>query len=414
MKKIPAPKLSLKAIRKGFFYLFIIFGIFSAGFVIGAGRFSSERRFVKADLDRTSPEDVEFSLFWNVWDTLETVYFDKSKLDAAEMVYGAIKGMVAAIGDPYTVFLTPRENKIVQEDLQGNFEGVGIQIGFKGSQLAVISPLEGTPADRAGVKPGDLIVGIKDELKGIDRGTVGISLPEAVQIIRGPAGTEVTLSLIREGEDKPLEITVTRGEIEVESVALNYVGENKNIAHVRINKFGAETTQEWSEAVLNILKNDVKGVIIDVRGNTGGYLQSAVDIASDFLETGEVVVIEETGTGEQTEFVSERIGKLKGRNVVLLVDEGSASASEILAGALRDQIDAPLVGKTTFGKGTIQEPQQIDGGAGLHITIARWLTPNKIWVNEVGLTPDIEIDDNQDTVEDEQLDAAVKLLLGQS
>lgn len=414
MKKIPAPRLSLKTVRKGLFYLFIMVGIFSAGFVAGSGMFKSGGGFVKADLDRTSPEKVEFSLFWNVWDTLENIYFDKSKLNASDMVYGAIKGMVAAVGDPYTVFLTPRENKIVQEDLQGNFEGVGIQIGFKGSQLAVISPLEGTPADRAGVMAGDLIIGIKDDLKGVDRGTVGISLPEAVQIIRGPAGTDVVLTLIRDGEDQPLEIAVTRGEIEVDSVALNFVGENENIAHMRINKFGAETTQEWDNRVLEVLKSNVDGVIVDVRGNTGGYLQAAVDIASDFLETGEVVVIEQTGTGEKTEFISERIGKLKNYEVVVLANEGSASASEILAGALRDQINAPLVGKTTFGKGTIQEPQQIENGAGLHITIARWLTPNEVWVNETGLTPDVEVSNNPETEQDEQLDAAVKLLLDQS
>jgi len=412
--KIPAPKLTLASVRKGFFYLFVVAGIFSAGFVIGSGGFSQNDKFVKADLDRTTPNKVEFSLFWNIWDSLESSYFDKTKLNASDMVYGAIKGMVAAIEDPYTVFLTPRENKIVQEDLQGNFEGVGIQIGFIGSQLAVISPMEGTPADKAGIQPGDLIVGIRDELKEVDRGTVGISLPEAVQIIRGPSGTPVTLILIREGQDQPLEIAVTRGEIEVDSVALEFIGDDKNIAHIRINKFGAETTSEWSNNVLEVLKADVDGIVVDVRGNTGGYLQAAVDIASDFLETGEVVVIEETGTGEKTEFVSERLGKLKDYNVVMLVNEGSASASEILAGALRDQINVPLVGKTTFGKGTIQEPQQVNGGAGLHITIARWLTPSETWVNEVGLAPDVEIKDDLETIEDEQLEAAVKLLLGKS
>ncbi len=362
-----------------------------------------------ANLDRIPQKDVEFSLFWQVWDTLDERYFDKNKLNANDMVYGSIKGMVAAVGDPYTVFLTPRENTVIQEDLQGNFEGVGIQIGFRGTSLAVISPMPGTPADEANIEAGDLIIGIKDEQKDIDRGTVGISLPEAVQAIRGPAGSVVRLTLIREGETEPLFVDVERRAIEVPSVSLKYVGVEQNIAHIQIFKFGAETTDEWNKAVLYVVKKrDLKGIIVDVRNNTGGYLQAAVDLASEFIEVGETVVIEDRGNGDKQSFDVERMGRLTREPVVVLVNQGSASASEILAGALRDQINATLVGKTTFGKGTIQEPQQVGGGAGLHITIARWLTPSEFWVNEVGLEPDVIIEDDPDTSEDEQLHAAVE------
>jgi len=410
MNNRPVPKISLRTLRRFTLRIVFIGVVFAGGYLLGAQKmpFAGNVPLSSANLDRSAPKDVEFSLFWQVWDTLENRYFDQSKLNAYDMVYGSIKGMVAAVGDPYTVFLTPRENTVVQEDLQGNFEGVGIQIGFRGTNLAVISPMPGTPADEANIEAGDLIIGIKDEQKGIDRSTVGISLPEAVQIIRGEAGSIVSLTLIREGEPEPLIVDVERRAIEVPSVVLEFVGESQNIAHIQILKFGAETTDEWNEAVLDIIKKrDLKGVIVDVRNNTGGYLQAAVDLASEFIDVGETVVIEEQGNGDRHEFAVERMGRLMREPVVVLVNQGSASASEILAGALRDQIDAPLVGQTTFGKGTIQEPQQIEGGAGLHITIARWLTPSEFWVNEVGLEPDVIIENNPDTLEDEQLQAAI-------
>ncbi len=410
MNNSPAPKISLRTLRRFTMRLIFIGIIFASGFILGAQRipFLGNTSLSSANLDRSVPKDVEFSLFWQVWDTLEKRYFDDSKLNAYDMVYGSIKGMVAAVGDPYTVFLTPRENTVIQEDLQGNFEGVGIQIGFRGTNLAVVSPMPGTPADEANIEAGDLIIGIKDEQKGVDRSTVGISLPEAVQIIRGEAGSVVTLTLIREGEPEPLIVDVERRAIEVPSIALEFVGDGQNIAHIQVLKFGAETTDEWNEVVLDVIKKrDLQGVIVDVRNNTGGYLQAAVDLASEFIDVGETVVIEEQGNGDKQDFAVERMGRLMREPVVVLVNQGSASASEILAGALRDQIEAPLVGQTTFGKGTIQEPQQIDGGAGLHITIARWLTPNEFWVNEVGLEPDVIIENNPDTPEDEQLQAAI-------
>jgi carboxyl-terminal processing protease len=329
------------------------------------------------------------------------------------MVYGAIKGMVNAIDDPYTVFLPPKENRVVQEDLKGSFEGVGIQIGFRGNQLAVVSPLPDSPAEEAGVLAGDYIIGIKDELKEIDRGTTGITLPEAVQAIRGPAGSVVTLILLRNGSEEPITVDIVRASIDIPSLILDFVGPNENIAHIRLLKFGGETKAEWERAVRNILKRrNLTGIILDVRNNPGGYLQGSVDVASEFLRNGSVVVIEEKSNGERDEFKVERIGRFPDTPVVVLVNKGSASASEILAGALRDIRGVQLVGETSFGKGTIQEPQQIENGAGLHITVARWLTPSGFWVNEGGLEPDVELGDDPETIEDEQLQEAIRLLTG--
>jgi len=409
--------MSLSTLRKLTLGLVVIFFTFTLGYLTGARIIEiNKNRPIKVNITRETPANrqaVDFSLFWRVWDMLEANYFDKEKLVAADMVYGAISGMVQAVGDPYTAFLPPSENKVVQEDLQGNFDGIGIQIGFRGTQLAVISPLPGTPAEKAGVKAGDYIIGIKDEAKDLDRGTVGISLPEAVQAIRGPVGSRVALILLREGSPEPIDVEIVRGTIDVPSVILEFVdgGNGRKVAHLRLLKFGAETYAEWDKAVVEISqKGDLSGVILDLRNNPGGYLQGAIDTASDFLKVGDVVVIQESGSKVKESFKSERVGRLGGKKLVVLVNEGSASASEILAGALRDDNHVKIIGETTFGKGTIQEPLELDGGAGLHITIARWLTPSGFWVNEKGLEPDVKIEDNPETPEDEQLLKAIELL----
>ena len=415
MKFLPFPKISLNKLRTVILIIVVIGASASIGFFFGRkGFLASFSHFPVVTISRQTPPEksVDFSLFWNVWDSLDESYYDKTKIVDSEMVYGAIKGMVSALGDPYTVFLPPNENKVVQEDLSGKFEGVGIQIGFKNGQLAVIAPLPSSPAEENGILAGDYIVGIKDELKGIDSGTVDMTLPEAVRIIRGPAGTTVTLSLLRNGNEEPIVVDIIRRKIDVPSIILAYDGPDKSIAHIRIIKFVAETKSEWDEAVTEIIKNpEVKGVVLDLRNNPGGYLQSSVDIASEFLSNGSVVVTEEMADGEKFDFLVERIGGLLNVPTVVLINEGSASASEILAGALRDNKKIQLVGEASFGKGTIQEPQQLNNGAGLHITVSKWLTPSGFWVNEGGLVPDIEIVDNTETPEDEQLQEAIKLLI---
>jgi len=409
------PKITLPNLRKFLIILVLSAAVFTGGYYIGREGYKSDiKEFPKVTITREIPvnkQELNFSLFWRVWDTLAAKYFDKSKLSPAAMVYGAIQGMVSAIGDPYTVFLEPSENKVVQEDLNGSFEGIGIQIGFKGTQLAVIAPLPDSPAEKAGVKAGDFIIGIKDEGKNIERGTVGISLPEAVQAIRGKAGTKVTLTLLREGQAEPITVEIARKELNVPTLILTYVGEGGSIAHIKLLKFGGETESEWQKAVREISrKEEVTAVILDVRNNPGGYLQGAVDVASEFLKTGLVVVSEERSDGTKNDFKVERIGLLLNTPLVVLVNGGSASASEILAGAVKDARGVKLVGEKTFGKGTIQEPLQLEGGSGLHITIARWITPSGFWVNEKGLTPDVVVEDDPDTAGDEQLEKAIELL----
>jgi carboxyl-terminal processing protease len=408
------PKVNLTKVRKFLFGLVILLAFFSSGYLLGVRGYKADvRSITDVKVTREVPanhKDVSFSLFWKVWDTMASSYYDKTKLLSGQMVYGAIQGMVAAVGDPYTVFLPPSENKVIQEDLNGNFQGVGIQIGFKGKQLAVIAPLPGTPAEKAGIKAGDYIIGIKDDKKGVDRGTVGIALDEAVQIIRGPKGTKVTLALLRDGSNDPIVVDIAREDILVPSVVLSYVGDQKEIAHLKLLKFGGETEGEWNKAVSDILAKKPKGIVLDLRNNPGGYLQGAVDIAGDFLKPGSVAVLEEHTGEKRIEYKTDRLPKLASFPLILLVNKGSASASEILSGALREQLKTKLVGDTTFGKGTIQEPKELEEGAGLHITIAKWLTPKGVWVNEKGLDPDVKIEDDPKTTVDEQLQKAIDLL----
>ncbi|MBI4032983.1 MAG: S41 family peptidase [Candidatus Blackburnbacteria bacterium] len=404
-------RFTLPKARRILLTLFIALLAFVAGFTAGKKNFefADLGSTSQVKLDRTvSRQGVDFNLFWQVWDKLGAEYFDKTKLDPERMVYGAIKGMVSAIGDPYTVFLPPEEQKRTQEDLGGEFEGVGIQIGFKGSQLAVIAPLEGTPAEKAGVKAGDFIVGIKDKAKEIDKGTFGITLPDAVDAIRGPAGSQVTLVLTRVGEDEPFEVELTRAKITVPSVKLSFVGVGDKIAHLKLLRFGELTNGEWDKAILNIKDEKAKSVILDLRNNPGGFLDGSLAISSEFLGSG-VVVIQEDGKGGRQEMRVTGKPRLPDIKIVVLVNGGSASASEIVAGALMDNKRAKVVGEKTFGKGTIQESEDI-GSAGLHITTAKWLTPSGTWVNGVGLKPDVEVADDLETEADEQLQAAVKLL----
>ncbi|TSC89391.1 MAG: Uncharacterized protein G01um10145_548 [Microgenomates group bacterium Gr01-1014_5] len=403
-------KLTLPKIRLYTIILILIVVSFGGGVWLGKRDVSLQAEGLKSKItiSRNIPErhaDVDFNLFWEVWDRLEGSYFDKSKVDKAKMVYGAISGMVSAVGDPYTVFLPPEEQKRTKEDLGGEFEGVGIQIGFKGTQLAVIAPLEGTPAFKADVKAGDYIVGIKDKNKNLELGTVGVSLPDAVNAIRGPAGTAVALILTREGVDKPFEVEIVREKIDVPSVILTKEGE---ISHLKLLKFGDQTDGEWDKAIANIKKQNPKGLILDLRNNPGGYLNGAVTVAGEFITRGNAVLREDS-KGTRTGIAVNGKGQLINTPLVVLVNKGSASASEIVAGALKDYGRAKIVGTKTFGKGTIQESIDL-GEAGIHITTERWLTPNGTWVNTVGLTPDVEVEDDVKTEEDEQVEAALQLL----
>lgn len=356
---------------------------------------------------------VDFKLFWDTWDLVSRSYLDKKSIDPNKLFYGAISGMVSALGDPYTVFLPPEQQKFSKEELNGSFEGVGIQLGFnKDKRLVVVAPLSGTPAQKAGIKPEDIIVKIAD------KDTTSMTLPEAVNLIRGTKGTQITLTIFREGESDTREFTLTRDTIIVKSVEVSYkqTASGKNVAVIKLSRFGERTNNEWDEAVADLLSKNSDFLVLDLRNNPGGFLDGAVFIASEFLEEGNVV-LQENNKGERTPFKVSRIGKLTKIPMKVLINKGSASASEIVAGALQDRKRSELVGEKSFGKGTIQEAQDLEEGAGIHITVAKWLTPKGRWVNDTqGLEPDVKIEsakvenDEGDATKDVQLEKALELL----
>lgn len=347
---------------------------------------------------------VDFQQFWTVWDRVSQKFVEREKVQPDKMLDGAISGMVASLGDPYTVYLPAKQNAESKEDLQGSFEGIGAQLGLKGKNVIVISPLEGTPAERAGVKAGDHIYKVNDTI--VD----GKPLPEVVTLIRGPKGTKVKLILTREGEKKDIIKEITRDTIVVKSVTVSF---KNDIALIKLSRFGDRTDEEWMKAISEISgKGDkVKGIVLDLRNNPGGYLNGSVFVASEFLGSGKKVVTQESSIEGTKEYFVNRAGKLLKVPLVVLINKGSASASEIVAGALRDNGRAKLVGEKTFGKGSVQEAEDLADGAGLHITVAKWITPSGFWINGTGIKPDIEVkNDEKKPKEDRQLDKAIAIL----
>jgi len=357
------------------------------------------------------PADIDFSQFWTVWDMVSTKYVDKADIDTKKMVDGAISGMVAALGDPYTVYLPVQQNKASKEDLGGAFEGVGIQLGFdKNNYLSVVTPIDGSPAAKAGVRAGDIIVHIKDSINNVDVSTDGITLPGAVKLIKGKKGTHVVLTMVREGTDKPFDLDLVRDTIVVKSVTLEFKEiEGKKIAWIKLTRFGDLTQDEWNEAVTQIVTTDTKGVIVDVRNNPGGYLEGAVYIAGEFIPAGKVIVTQQSGDGSRIDNNVSRNGRLLDMKTVVIVNKGSASAAEIFSGALQDYKRAKVVGVQSFGKGSVQEPIDFPDDSGIHITIAKWLRPSGAWIHKVGIKPDVEVKLGEDVAKDEQLDKALEL-----
>jgi carboxyl-terminal processing protease len=404
-------KLTLKQIRKTVIIIALILLSGGVGYWLGQNKISGGHTATKVSIvNKAAPreKELDFTLFWEVWDKLEEKYLIKDDIDRQKMFYGAIKGLASSLGDPYTAFLPPAENKRTKEDLHGSFEGVGIQLGYnKEKRLAVIAPLKGMPAEAAGVEAGDLIINIKDEQKGVDQDTINITLPEAVEKIRGPKGSVVTLTLLHEGETEPYDAEIRRDTIVVPSVEVEFID---NVAHLKLMRFGELTAKQWDQSIDKISKQPgLRGVILDVRSNPGGYLKGSVNLASEFLTQG-IIVKQEDYLGRVETYSVNRKGRLLTVPVVVLIDKGSASASEILAGALQDHQRAKLVGTQSFGKGTIQESEELGEGAGIHITTARWLTPDGHWLDGQGLEPDIVIEDDKETEEDEQLQKAIETL----
>jgi carboxyl-terminal processing protease len=355
--------------------------------------------------------EVDMAEFWRVWDLMDEKFVSATgtPLTDEEKVRGAIAGLVKSYDDPYTMYLPPSEAEDFNEEISGNFSGVGMEVGVRDDIITVIAPLPETPAFKAGIISGDKITKIGDV------STEDMGVDEAVKLIRGEKGTEVTLTIYRDGETELLEITVVRDTITVPTTKTEQQGD---VFIISLYSFNALSEMKMQEALREYVKSGADKLVLDLRGNPGGYLQSAVTIASYFLPAGEVVVREQFGSGEGEEVYRSQGRTLKQyapKEMVVLVDGGSASASEILAGALKEHGVATVIGQTTFGKGSVQELVDLPNGSSLKVTIARWLTPNGASISENGLEPNISIERTPEQVvagEDPQLEAAVSWLKG--
>jgi len=361
-------------------------------------------------------DKLNLNLMWKVKDRLSQLFLEKDKMVDKNLQYGAIKGMVAALDDPYTVFLTPEENKSTNETLAGEFGGVGISLGYKDKTLAVMAPLKGTPAEKAGVKAGDLILHITDKENNVDKDTTDITLDGAVRLIRGKIGTEVTLKMYREGKSDYFDVVLIRENILVPNVTLTWKEKNgKKIAVVAISQFTETLFTDWPKTVEEIktkkAEGNFGGIVLDLRNNPGGFLQASVLVASDFVKSGTIVTQKSSDGSEQKYDVQVNMGNFLNDKLVVLINSGSASASEILAGALRDYKRAKLVGVKSFGKGTVQQPEDFSDGSGLHVTIAKWLLPSGKNIHKEGIMPDVEVKTSETDKTDVQLDKALQVVL---
>lgn len=386
--------------------------LISSGIGYSFGRFQINTRWENfrpiidiRNQELPNAQNLDMGLFYTVLNEINDKYYDKSKIDATKLLHGAISGMLASLEDPYTAFFPPKENENFKTQLAGEFSGIGAELSLNDeNQVTVVAPLDGSPAKAAGIRSGDIIIKVNGN------STLGWDLPKAVDTIRGERGTKVTLSVIHENTEEIVDIEIIRDIIKIDSVTSwfrsfkcdnNTCVQSSNcancidIAYLRLSQFGEKTNDEWLEKINEIMpqinsSKNFGGVIVDVRSNPGGILDDAVFIASEFISTGKTVVTQEDGRGRRTPLTVQRTGVLLDVPVIVLTNKGSASASEILAGALRDNGRADLVGEKTFGKGTIQQPVDVDGGGSVHVSVAKWLTPNGTWVNEnEGLDPDI-------------------------
>jgi len=376
----------------------IVFGI---GFVFGKNQV-----YCKV----CAPEQVDFSLFWDAWSKIHEKYVSPDKLDAQKMIYGAISGMINSIGDPYTTFFDPPQAKNFLDDVSGSFEGIGIEIGVKKGQLQVISPLEGTPAKIAGLRSGDKIVKINNNV------TTDFSIEEAVKLIKGPKGTEVTLTIFREGWQNTKDFKIKRAVIKIPSLKWEIISDNKDIAYIRIYQFSEISYYDFQKAANEILNSQAKKIILDLRDNPGGYLEVSQDIAGWFLEKGQIVVTEDfKQKRDNIVFKTQGNSKLFKYPMAVLINQGSASASEILAAALKENRGVKLIGQTSYGKGSVQELEYFRDKSSLKITVANWLTPDGNQISGVGIKPDIEIENTEKDFEankDPQLDKAIEIIKG--
>src|SRR3989344_2214269 len=392
----------------------LVVGSFSVGKTVGVRESAKQ---VENDVENSkagTPVGVDFAPFWKAWDVLNEKFVPATTTKTVtdqDKAWGAIEGLASSLNDPYTVFLPPVENEIFESDVRGNFEGVGIEIAMRDGLLTVVAPLKGTPAYNAGVKSGDRIIKIGD------KDTRELTIDESITLIRGKRCTPVTFTIAREGADKPIEITVLRDTINIPTIDTQRRPDGVFV--ISLYNFSSVSPELFRGALREFIDAKTDKLLLDLRGNPGGYLEASISMASWFLPPGKVVVREDFGEGKE-EVAHRSLGydifndKLK---FVILVDEGSASASEILAGALREHGVAKIVGEKTFGKGSVQELVPITPETSLKVTIARWLTPNGVSISDGGVKPDVEAKLTEEDIKngrDWQMEKAAEVLLNWS
>lgn len=396
------------------FYLFIVVAIFSfaLGWQVnslglldgGVKKVEKEESIVPVARDQ-GHDNVDMRLFWKIWEELEDRYVDKEVIENESMVYGSIKGMVRALDDPYTVFMTPEESKQFSESLEGTLEGIGAELTVKDKKLVIVTPLRKSPAEKAGLLAGDEIYEIDGEL------AENMTLVDAIMKIRGKKGTTVTLTIIRQKLAMPFDVSITRDNIDIESVTMEKLDDG--IVYLSVNQFNDKTNDEFGKAISGMILDEPKGLIVDLRYNGGGYLEIAVQLLSYLLpkDTPAVVIKERSKSDE----IRRTNGNPKLLNVplVVIVNDSSASASEIMAGAIQDHKRGIILGTKSFGKGSVQEVQKFTDGSSMKITIAKWFTPNGRTIDKVGLTPDIAVEITEEDIKntyDRQKEEAIKYL----
>lgn len=381
--------------------LILTVAAFAGGYALGQLRLLQQPLF---RTDGGTPAQVEdtFTPFWEVWDLVHVRFVDQP-IDDVALMEGAIEGMLTALDDPHTRYLSPEDEEMTRENMEGEIEGIGAEVSEEDGHIVIVSPIEGSPAEAAGLLPGDIL------LTADAVALSGMSVLEAAQLVRGPKGTVVVLGVEREGEQ--FELSIERDTIKIASVRGEMLEDN--VAYVRLTQFGQNSDEDLEALLATLTAQNPKGVILDLRRNPGGSLETAVNIADEFLPAG-IILYERFGTGRETEFESTDEGLADDLPLVVLLDEGSASASEVLAGAIQDRERGVLIGQTSFGKGTVQSWQGLSNGGGVRITTARWLTPNDTWIHDAGLTPDYFIPVAEVGEEDLQLEAAINFLNGEA
>lgn len=359
---------------------------------------------INLNRSQNNSREVDFQQFWKVWDMVKSKYA-KQPVKDSDLFYGAMQGMVAGLGDPYSVYFPPKDAEEFNKSLDGEFSGIGAEIGVKNNQLVIIAPLPGTPAEKAGLLPGDRVLAIDAT------STAGMDSNSAVEKIRGTAGTAVKLTIMRAGFAKAKEFSIVRAKINVASVSFSV--KNKNIGYIRIMQFNQDTVPGFDKAIKQLQDKKITKLIVDLRNNPGGYLDAAVSLASEWVPEGSVVS-EKFSNGDTNNHATIGDHRLQNIKTVVLVNGGSASASEILAGALQDTKKATILGEQTFGKGSVQDFETLSDGSALKVTVAEWYTPAGKNINKQGITPDVVVKEDwakEKVGEDAMLQKAFGLFL---